>query len=71
LRLTPLEAAVAKGYTDIAQILLDYGASPDSDALSRLRCYAEARRSSVRDLLVSLSPEPWPDCRQVQLPTRR
>jgi hypothetical protein len=70
LQLTPLEAAVWAKRSDVAQLLLESGAVAQGTELSVLRCLTEVQQDSeVRNLLLSLSPDPWPDCRSVPLPT--
>ncbi len=71
LTLTPLEAAVGIGRPDLVRLLRSLGAVPSAGEVRSLRCYADARESEARDALVDLSPEPWPDCRDVTLPNRR
>lgn len=60
---TPFEAAVAVRRPDMAQMLLDYGASLDSNQLRLLRCSSERLQDrDVRAFLERLAPEPWPVC---------
>jgi hypothetical protein len=60
---TPLEAAVLARRPDMAQMLIDYGASLDGEQLRRLRCSSERLEDrDVRAFLERLSPEPWPLC---------
>lgn len=60
---TPLEAAVLARRPDMAQMLIDYGASLDAEQLRRLRCSSDRLEDrDVRAFLERLSPDPWPDC---------
>jgi hypothetical protein len=60
---TPLEAALAIRRTDMAQMLLDYGARADPPQLRALRCYSEQfHDAGVHDFLQGLAPDPWPVC---------
>ena len=61
---TPLEAAILARRPDVAQMLIDYGASLDAERLRALRCLSERLEDrDVRAFLERLSPEPWPVCR--------
>lgn len=69
--LTPLEAAVWTGSSDIVRLLLDNHARADRVVRDELRCLAnEVGERQTRVLLDTLWSDPPPSCRDFDLPGR-